>query len=346
VDFPAFISFTLTNACNLRCRMCGQWSEHGYARAGRGYRGQALDLGEWKRLADEVAAHGITSVLLRGGEPFLFPGIVGLLEHLRALGISVSIDSNGTRLSDFASDLVRIGGIHVTVSVDGPEAVHDAVRGVPGSFRQIEEGLAKLSDLDGGPPRRVSRSICFTISPWSLSGLGDMPDVARRLGVDTIAIVPYYYVPEASGEAWEREIREAFGGEAFAWRGFHHEGSGVDLEEFAAQYGLYRGRIRGLYEYPYMPLTPDEYRTWFADPIAPVGPPGCANVERLIDIQPTGEANFCVDFPDCSLGNVRQASIAEIWNGDRARRFRERRRRGALGACHRCGARHMAEIRN
>ena len=32
-------------------------------------------------------------------------------------------------------------------------------------------------------------------------------------------------------------------------------------------------------------------------------------MERLIDIQPDGEANFCVDFPDYSIGNVKQASI-------------------------------------
>jgi len=31
-----------------------------------------------------------------------------------------------------------------------------------------------------------------------------------------------------------------------------------------------------------------------------------ANVERLIDIQPLGEANFCADFPDYSTENVRR----------------------------------------
>lgn len=30
MDFPGYVSFTVTNACDLRCRMCGQWSEHGY----------------------------------------------------------------------------------------------------------------------------------------------------------------------------------------------------------------------------------------------------------------------------------------------------------------------------
>lgn len=346
MEYPAFVSFTLTNACNLRCLMCGQWSPGGYIRTGRGHPGRPLGLEEWMRLADDAAAHGISSILLRGGEPFLFPGIVRLLEHLRGLGMFVSIDSNGTRLADFAAELVRLGGIHVTVSVDGPEAVHDAVRGVRGCFAQISGGLDRLAELDSGSPRRVSRGICFTISPWSVAGLGDMPAVAKRLGVDSICIVPYCYVPAAAGEEWERQIRELTGCEAVSWKGFHHERSGVDAAVFAAQHARFEAALNGLPNYPYMPLTAEEYRAWFADPAIPVGPPECSNVERLIDIQPAGEANFCVDLPDGSLGNVREHPIADIWNGELARRFRERRRQEPLGACSRCVARHMADIRS
>ena len=345
-DFPSFVSFTITNACNLRCTMCGQWSPEGYVRTGNGYRGRALDLATWKRLADEAAAHGVTSILLRGGEPFMHPDILPLLDHLHGLGLYVSIDSNGTRLVDFAEELVRIGQIHVTVSVDGPEPVHDNVRGVPGCFARIKDGLARLAALDGGAPRRVSRSICFTISPWSVRGLGEMPDVARQLGVDSLCIVPYCYVSAVQGELWRSEVRELTGGEPFSWRGFLHDDSGVAPDEFSVQHERFAAGLNGLGNYPYMPLTAGGYRTWFADPGTPVGPPECSNVERLIDIQPTGEANFCVDLPDGSLGNVRQSSIAEIWNGDRARRFREARRRHPFGACARCVARHMADVRN
>jgi len=315
-------------------------------RAGRGPTGPALRIDDWRRLADEAAAHGITSILLRGGEPSLLPGFLPLLEHLKGLGLYVSIDSNGTRLAEFAADLVRLGGIHLTVSVDGPEPIHDAVRGVPGSFRRLAQGLARLNELDSGQPRRVSRSICFTISPWSVAGLGEMPAVARQLGVESLCIVPYYYVPAALGETWERELQATLGVEAFSWKGFHHESSGVDLAEFAAQHRRYRDTLQGIQDYPYLPLTADEYRRWFADPVTAIGPPECANAERLIDIQPGGAANCCVDFPDAVFGNVRNASIEDVWNGDRARRFRERRRQGLLGACHRCGARHMAAIRD
>ena len=59
MDYPAFVSFTLTNACNLRCQMCGQWSPEGYIRTGHGHPGRPLKLEEWMRLADDAAAHGI-----------------------------------------------------------------------------------------------------------------------------------------------------------------------------------------------------------------------------------------------------------------------------------------------
>ena len=79
---------------------CGQWISEGYVRTGHGYRGPALGLADWKRLAAEAAAHGVPSILLRGGEPFMHPDIVPLLEHLNSLGLYVSIDSNGTRLAN------------------------------------------------------------------------------------------------------------------------------------------------------------------------------------------------------------------------------------------------------
>jgi MoaA/NifB/PqqE/SkfB family radical SAM enzyme len=346
MDFPGYVSFTITNACNLRCRMCGQWSAEGYMRAGAARRKPAMRLADWKRLVDEAAAHGIDGILIRGGEPFLAPGIIELLDHIAGKGIFTSIDSNGTRLAEVADDLVRIGRSHVTVSVDGPEEIHDAVRGVPGCFATIAKGIAAVKDAERRRGTTISKSITFTISPWSYRGLGAMPDVARSLGIDSLCIAPYYYVPEALGRAYEKELQEELGCRAFSWRGFHHETSGVDFEIFREQLRVYRASLGALTDYPYLPLSEDEYRVWFDDPAAPVRSPECPNVERLIDVQPTGDANCCVDFPDYSFGNVAEATLEELWNGERARRFRERRREKPFSACHRCGAKYMALIRS
>jgi len=345
MDFPQFISFTVTNACNLRCRMCGQWSEEGYVLNRTVDTRSRMSLGAWKRLVDEIAHQKIRFILVRGGEPFLFNGIMELLRYINAHGLFLSIDTNGTILDRYAKELSRIGNMHITFSVDGPEDVHDAVRKMKGSFRKIKENIALLTDLEKECGNTISKSICFTISKYNYTSLGSMADVARSLSIPSVNIVPYYHFSEMVGMAYDIELKENFQTSAFSWKGFHHEESGVEFGRFQEELHRYRASLDGIYDFPYMPLTDDEYRIWFHDQSTQVKSAACMNVEHLIDIQPNGEANVCVDFPDYSIGNVKGASISEVWNSDRARRFREHRRTHALAVCHRCGAKYISEIK-
>ena len=93
-----------------------------------------------------------------------------------------------------------------------------------------------------------------------------------------------------------------------------------------------------------MPFSLKDYRMWFADTTTPVGKLPCKNVEKLIDIQPNGDANFCVDFPDYVIGNVCKHTIEEVWNSLKAERFREYRREKPLAVCYRCGAKYISEM--
>jgi MoaA/NifB/PqqE/SkfB family radical SAM enzyme len=341
ISFPDSISLTITNYCNLRCKMCGQWSEHGYVRQNKETLKHEMSLNDWKRVVDELALHGVRSLLLRGGEVFLVPGIIELLEYIHEQAMFISIDTNGTLLSQFAGDIVRIGGIHMTISVDGTEAVHDSIRGMPGAFRRIKEGLAVLNGLDAPGRARISRSICFTISQYNYHVLGSMPDVARQLGIGSIAIVPYYYFPAAVGRLYDEELCN-LGCHAYSWEGFHHENSGVDIPEFQHQYQLYKANLGEILDYPYMALDEHQYRDWFTNAQIPVGSLHCSNIEKLIDIQPDGSANFCVDFVDYSFGNVKEASVERLWNNEQAERFRQTRREKPLAVCYRCGAKFMS----
>ena len=344
MHFPQSISFTITNSCNLRCQMCGQWSEEGYVRSQPQRLKQEMSLPDWIRLVDELADHGITSLLLRGGEPFMFPGIIELLEHIHAKGMHTSIDTNGTRLAKYAEALTRIGDIHLTISLDGTEDIHDQVRGVKGTYAALREGIRALKEWEQKNGQIISKSLNYTISPYGISALGDLPEAVRSLGVEVVAIVPYYYFPAEVGKAYEQEMQQAFGCQAYSWTGFHHQESGVNFGQFQAEHRKYLDTLNGIYDFPYMPFTDDQYRTWFADALTPVAPTHCTNIEKLIDIQPNGDANFCVDFPDYVFGNVKEASIEEVWNSDEAERFRRYRREKPLPLCHRCGAKYMSEM--
>jgi radical SAM protein with 4Fe4S-binding SPASM domain len=323
--------------------MCGQWSEEGYIRNAKENPQRSLELADWKRIADELAAHQISSVILRGGEPFLFPNMIELLEYIHSKGMYISIDTNGTLLKKYAADLVRIGNIHITISVDGPEEIHDTVRGMKGCFQRIKEGIDELIEIEKNSKKTISRSICFTVSPFSVGGLGTMPDVARSLSIDTLVIVPYNYIPSSTGKRYVKELNDLFHTTAFSWTGFRHEESGIDFYEFQKEYRKYLAGLNGIRNYPYMVLSEEEYRTWFENPAALIGSPQCANIEKLIDIQPDGSANFCVDTPDYSFGNIKDSTLEALWNSEKASRFRAYRRINPLSVCTRCVSKHMSE---
>lgn len=340
--FPDILSFTITNRCNLCCKMCGQWGVTGYLHGGPA-RSAELPPETWNRLADEVAAHGREWIGLRGGEAFLYPSIFDVLAHMKSRGLHVSMDTNGTLLAKFAEDIAELAIDNFNVSVDGPERVHDEVRGVPGGFARIAEGLAAVDAACGRRGRKPpSRCIVFTISPWSYRGLAEMPDVARALGVSGIVVVPYYWFDGPTGAQYKRVMKEKFGCPARSWTGFHHETSGVDWPELADQLRRFRENLREIQPLPYMRYADEDYRQWFADCTTRVGRYTCQMPWRLIDIQPNGDANFCVDFPDYIIGNVADRTIREVWNSRRAERFRRHLSRGPLPICHRCGAKYMA----
>jgi len=325
--------------------MCGQWSENGYMRERTKNAAPLMELADWKRLVNEIAEHKIRFILIRGGEPFLFPGIIELVEYIHGKGIFISIDTNGTKLSRYAADLVRIGNMHITFSIDGPEEIHDQVRGVKGCYQKIKENILLLNELEKQSEQKISKSICFTISRYSYRGLGEMPEVARSMSINSINIVPYYFYSSDVGEKYHAELMENFDCPAYSWKGFHHDNSGIDFEIFQQEYRKYLANLDGITNFPYMALTEEDYQKWFRDSSSVVGSENCLNIEELIDIQPNGNANFCVDFPDYSLGNVRHSTIKEIWNSARASQFRHYRREQPLAVCYRCGAKYISEIK-
>jgi radical SAM protein with 4Fe4S-binding SPASM domain len=169
-----------------------------------------------------------------------------------------------------------------------------------------------------------------------------MPDVARSMGFKSICIVPYYYVPESQGLEYEGIMAGEFRCKGYSWRGFHHEDSGVDPKAFLAQLDEYNLRLGDVYSYPYLPLTAEQYTEWYTRSDTTVKQMECNNIHGLLDVQPDGSVNFCVDFPDYAIGNIHESTLAGLWNSPEAKRFREYREARQLPVCYRCGAKYMA----
>jgi radical SAM protein with 4Fe4S-binding SPASM domain len=69
-------------------------------------------------------------------------------------------------------------------------------------------------------------------------------------------------------------------------------------------------------------LNPEKIHTYYAELETPVRN-YCVVPWCQVNVDYNGDVHFCADYPDYILGNIKEQSIKEIYNGDRANRFRK-----------------------
>lgn len=175
---PMLAYLKVTKRCNLDCYYC-PWhtSPNDFADE------QPTDF--WQRRIDELIREGIRIFVFEGGEPTLRKDLQKLLDHAHCRGASTILATNGL------GNMWRFRPTSFTVSIDGPELVHDAVRG-SGTFRRICDNLAKRGES------RVS--VITVVSPQNKSHLEQLLEEVSPL-VDSFLftfLYPYKTVHAAT----------------------------------------------------------------------------------------------------------------------------------------------------
>lgn len=129
--FPPFLYISITNGCNLRCRGC--WVDVASQPA-------SISLSDMNRLIDHAKVHGNSFFGILGGEPFLHPDLIRLLESHP--DCYFQIFTNGHFITDqVAAELRRVGNATPLISVEGTELISDQRRGGAGVFDRTLAGL-------------------------------------------------------------------------------------------------------------------------------------------------------------------------------------------------------------
>ena len=197
---PLYVKIKLIYGCNLRCEMCNHWREQ---------REPPLPAARLVEALDELAVLGCQKVHFSGGEPLLRPETPDMIAHAAALGMRVTLTTNGTLLDkELARWLVESGLRGVNISIDSPDRkTHDRIRGLTGAWKKACRAVRLFRRY--AHKGKITIRINTVVSQLNFRGLVRLPELAYELGADEINLIP---VDDHCGEhlALSRQHIEAF----------------------------------------------------------------------------------------------------------------------------------------
>ncbi len=188
---PLVVIWEITRACPLACVHC---------RADANVRRHPLELNteEGYRLMDQVKELGAPVFVLTGGDPLMRKDFFDLVRYGTSIGLRVSASPSATRLvtPDSMAKARAAGLMRVAISLDGasPE-VHDAFRGVPGSYEMTMDCVRYAKDAG------LEVQIGTTVTRRNVQ---DLPRMVEQLnGMDISLWNAFFLVPVGRAQADE-----------------------------------------------------------------------------------------------------------------------------------------------
>jgi radical SAM protein with 4Fe4S-binding SPASM domain len=293
VPLPRHLTIELTSCCNLRCRMCPKTNG-------------SVNTPENKIMTWEIFERlipllpHIESLDLTGvwGEAFLHPKLyVDMLKIIKANGSDVYTISNGTLLTDdLARQLVEHDLNKLTISLDAATAETYAFVRPPGRFEDVLNGLASLNAWKKKLGRSQPRlELAFV---GMKSNIGEFPravQLAVQLGAYRICLQAMGEYPGLENESVAT----------------HHKDLGRRLYEEGLRLGRELGVLVEL-------QPPDQFEEDRKEHNVVDNQAGrrkqCYDLWNRALISANGDVLPCCASPT-SMGNLKDASFAEIWRG-------------------------------
>ncbi|MBU1912651.1 MAG: radical SAM protein [Candidatus Omnitrophica bacterium] len=164
---PLLVTWEITRRCNVRCKYCSIWDDAP----------EELDTTQIFSIIRELSLLGTQVIHFTGGEPLLRSDFGQILEYCYKKGILTSLNSNGTLVSSRIDELMTLQVLGV--SIDGPEEVHDKVRGA-GSYKKAMEALAIARD------RGIQIRLLTVLSKYNLDAVDFLLDRAMELDASVV----------------------------------------------------------------------------------------------------------------------------------------------------------------
>lgn len=310
--FEFFIQWHLTERCNLRCLHCYQ----------KGSKVKELSFDQIEAVIGEVAemvegwsaTYDIPFSLsynVTGGEPYLRSDLFEILKSIRRSKADFYILTNGTLITrDIALRTAESGAEGVQVSLEGPEHIHDRIRG-KGNFARALDGVRLL--VASG----LSVTLNATLSRLNAEYIPDLAAIAKDCGAKRLGFARL--VPAGRGGALSGQMLDSE-----HLRSVYSQLSSMGTDDVEIVIGdPIASQMQGGGSGP-------------KDPASGLALSGCAVAVSGMTFLSDGTIVPCRRLP-VPIGSIVKDSLREIWaTSPVLNRLRDRKAyRGRCGGCER-----------
>lgn len=309
-DLPRHLYIEVTNHCNSLCISCPLTYDHFLPIEPK----QHLSWENFRRIVDPLPR--LDRVVLHGiGEPLLNRDLPRFVAHLKERGATVLFNSNGVLLDQKRGDaLVAAGLDELRVSIDAVSpALYAKLRGIdalPKIVRNLQDFVARH-----GSQGKPKLSLWLVGMQENLHELLDFVRLGHEIGVPEVYLQRLVYFGD--GKRPDEESTMAPEQSLYATLAAQQQQLIAEAEALAAQLGMVF-RASGATT-PHESISVKGDHPW----------QGCMRPWLLMYITANGNALPCCiapfaasDYTSILLGNVFDASLADVWNGEQYQALR------------------------
>jgi MoaA/NifB/PqqE/SkfB family radical SAM enzyme len=302
-------------SCNCRCIMCDIWKTSD---------SRSLQLSDLEPHLASIRQLGTQWIVFSGGEALLNRDYPRLCATLKSENIRLTLLTTALLLQKQAAQIAESFD-DIIISLDGPERIHDAIRGVTRAFRLIEQGIIAVRKLR---PTFDITARC-TVQKANHAHLRETVAAAKLLNLNGIS----FLASDLTSEAFNRAI---------PWT----EDRQTQIALSPAEIHALETEIEALIEENASDITtawiaesPDKLRRIARHFRAHLGldttdSPRCNAPWTSAVIETDGSVRPC--FFHRSIGNIHNATLKEVLNSDDALAFRANLDIATNPTCNRC----------
>lgn len=313
---PFHVQIDLTNDCNSNCIACWCNSPLLEEKALKPeIKKQMLPFALVKDLLDELSGIGTKEIYFSGGgEPFIHPQIMEILDYAKRKGLICYINTNFTLMNkERIARLIDLGVDHLTVSVWAATAEIYAATHPSGNgetFRMIIENLKFLNKVKRKTPHIKLYNVIFSHNYHELK---EMIALAADTGSESVEFTLVDTMPGKTDSLIlnPQQIRHLQSDAHEIAKGLDDSGRWGNVllfrfDSFLRRISSSSDLARATYDHGIIDAMPC-YIGW------------CFS-----RVMPNGDVNACLKAHRIPVGNLYKDRFSDIWNGQKQRHFREK----------------------